>query len=144
MVSILDKYDKICSVRLSKGQIAAAKKVIKATRCPYIKSEDDGKFQLFPRISLNPTLFRGDFVREAAKVMTPKLNPESQLVKRFAIKKEKRGFGDCNSEQLEELLSKWDHSVLMACKGKPVVRDTGLAWRNSHGIKRKYDFMYWK
>jgi len=144
MVHILDIYSKICSVRLSKGQIAAAKKVIKPISCPYIQSEDIGKFQLFPRLSLNPTLFRGDFVREAAKVMTIKLNPESQLVKRFAIKKEKKGKGDCNSQQIEELLSKWDHSVLMVNNGRPVVKDIGLMWRNKHGIQRKYDFMYWK
>lgn len=144
MINILDRYDRICSVRLSKGQISAAKKVIKSIPCPYIEPEDAGKFKLFPRLSLNPTLFKGEFVREAAKVMTTKLNPESQLVKRFAIKKEKKGKGDCNSQQIEEFLAKWDHSVLMVNKGQPVVRDTGTKWRSRHGIIRKYDFMYWK
>lgn len=144
MVSILDKYSRICSVRLSKGQIVAAKKVIKSMSCPYIEPEDIGKFRLFPRLSLNPTLFKGEFVRQAASVMTLKLNPESQLVGRFAIKKEKKGMGDCNSKQIMELLSKWDHSVLMVNKGRSVVKDIGLKWRNDRGIKRKYDFMYWK
>ena len=144
MIHILDRYSRICSVRLSKGQISAAKKVVKPIPCPYIYPEDVGKFQLFPRLSLNPTLFKGEFVRQAANVMTLKLNPESQLVGRFAIKKEKKGMGDCNSKQIMELLSKWDHSVLMVNKGRSVVKDTGTKWRLRHGIKRKYDFMHWK
>lgn len=142
MISILDKYPKICSVRLSKGHIVASRKVIDPIPCPYIQKEDVGKFLLFPRISFNPTLFRGVFVRNASAVMTDYLNPESQLVKKFARRKEVNMGKDFNSSQIEDFITKWDHSVLNTKHS--VVRDIGTQWRNSMGISRKYDFMFWK
>ena len=138
MVYILDRYDKICSVRLSKGAIGAGGKLIHPYSCKYADPGDVKKFQLFPRISLNPTLFKGEFVRRAAEVMTPDINPESQLVKGWAVKN--RGF---KSDRIDKFLEKWDHAVYTACGDKPVVKDIGREWRDKMRIKRGYDFVNW-
>ena len=142
LIYILDKYEKICSVRLSKGAITAGKRRISPIPCNYIEKEDIGKFQLFPRLSLNPTLFRGSFVREAVKVMTDDLNPESQLVKGHAAKREKKKKKDFNSSAIESFLSKWDHSVYR--NESAIIRDIGVQWRNRNRIKRSPDFLYWR
>lgn len=138
MINIIDKYDKICCVRLSKGPIGAGGKMIKPYPCEYADLKDRVKFQLFPRISLNPTLFRGEFVRKAVEVMTPNINPESQLVKKWAVKN--RNF---KSDRIDKFLEGWDYSVYTACGEKPVIKDTGRMWRDMMKIKRDYDFVNW-
>ena len=95
------------------------------------------------KLLLNPTLFRGKFVKEAVKVMTDKLNPESQLVSGHAKKTEIKKGGDYHADQIEDLLSRWDHSVYGRCN-QGIIRDIGNIWRRKNGIKRKYDFMKWK
>jgi len=90
MIGILDRYSSICTVRLSKGTMGAGGKILKPSKCKFASDDDRKKFKLFPRISLNPTLFRGSFVRDAVKIMTPDINPESQLVYGWA--RRERGF----------------------------------------------------
>jgi len=131
IVYILDSYEKICSVRLSKGNIYGGnKRLFKPQPCEYIKHCDRGKFMLFPRISLNPTLFRKKFIKGAVDLMFCNRNPESQLV-----------YGFVGSEEIDNLLSIWDHSVYL--DNKIMVTDLGRTWRSKMGIKRKSDFVKW-
>lgn len=138
MVNILEKYPSICTVRLSKGVIGAGGKILKPYKCKFAREEDRRRFKLFPRISLNPTLIRGSFAREAVKVMTPDINPESQLVYGWA--RRERNF---QSDRIDKFLEGWEYSVYTACGENPVVADTGRKWRGRMRINRDYDFVKW-
>jgi len=143
MIHILDTYPQIASVRLSKGPLSAGKKRVHEYSCKYITAKDVGRFKLCPRLSLNPTLFKGKFVKEAVEVMTTELNPESQLVVGHARKKQNRKGVDYNADAIEEMLSKWDNAVLVVNGGRPVIEDIGTRWRRTHRFSRGYDFINW-
>jgi hypothetical protein len=138
MINLMNKYSKLCAMRLSKGTMGAGGKILKSFPCSYVDSIDKKKFQLFPRISLNPSLFRGEFVRGSAKIMTPDINPESQLVKGWA-----RKHRDFDSSEIDRYLEGWDYGVYTAVGSSPLVSDIGRKWRLKMNVKRNYDFVYW-
>jgi len=143
MIHILDAYPKIASVRLFKGQWATAMTNKLAKRhfssgrpykCSYASKKDKRRFQLYFRTYLNPSLYRGDYIKQAVKIMTPRKNPEAQLV---------AGFTDC--PKLNSFANSWDYAVLTP-NGvhRRVVRDIGRGWRVHQKIYRNTDFVKWK
>ena len=118
MIELLNKYPKLASLRLNKQNTGSSKH-----GCRY-------GFIYYPKISLNPTLFKGDFLRNVAKLMDVNLNPEKQL----RPGKSSRG----------QYISKFDNGIYVKDSGNKVVLDIGRMWMNQSEYTKKTGFMNWE
>ena len=117
MIEILNKYDDLASLRLDKHRTGKSKH-----SCKY-------GFIYHPKISLNPTLFRGDFLRNVAELMDVNLNPEKQL----RPSKSPRG----------QYISKFNNGIYVK-DGNKVVLDIGRTWMNQSDYTKKTGFLNWQ
>ena len=117
MIEMLEQY-KLTSLRLSKERIG--------------KSKHSNKFGFiyWPKISLNPTLFKGNFVRQVEPLMNMSQNPEKQL-------------RPTNSE-LGKIISKTQHGVYTKEGTGMIVLDIGRQWMNKSRFKKKTGFLHWE
>ena len=116
MIEILDKYPQLASLRLNKNKTRKT------------KTAKHG-FVYFPKISLNPTLFKGEFIKKVVPLMTESLNPEKQL----RINNSPRG----------KYISQWNHGIYTKVSYNRMVLDIGRKWMNKSKYTKKTGFMNW-
>ncbi len=119
MISILDSYPDIASLRLNKFKTRINKCTIKRGYSP------------FPQLSLNPTLFNGKFIKGVFPLMTSIKNPEKQL-------------RPTDNSDLSIFLRKWNHAIYTKNSHGKVVKDIGRIWMNSTPFKKKTGFLFWE
>lgn len=117
MIEMLNQY-KLTSLRLSKEKIGRS------------KHSNKFGFIYWPKISLNPTLFQGDFIRRVAPLMSMAQNPEKQL-------------RPTNSE-LGKVISKTQHGIYMREGTGMIVLDIGRQWMNKSRFRKKTGFLHWE
>lgn len=115
MIQIMKKFD-LVSLRLNKTKTRKTKCAIK------------NGFTSAPKISLNPTLFNGEFIRNMVPLMTPKSNPEKQL--RIGKGRHPRG----------KFLVGKRHGIYTRVSLKQMVQDTGRKWITSSRYKKPKGF----
>lgn len=113
MIKILNDNPKIVSLRLNKDK--SRKNVTGYTSCP--------------KISLNPILFKGEFIKNIWKLMDVNSNPEKQL----RSNKTPRG----------TYISLWRNAIYTEPSIRPLVKDIGRDWMNHSQYTKKTGFMYW-
>ena len=119
MINILETYPKLISLRLNKDNTGQSK-----------HSRLYG-FVYYPKISLNPTLFKGNFLREVVELMDPDLNPEKQL---RATDKHERG----------KLISLITNGIYTKESTGRVVKDIGRDWMENSKYTKETGFREWK
>ena len=118
MISILDSYPTMASLRLNKFKTRKNKCSIKRGYSP------------FPQLSLNPTLFSGKFIKGVFPLMRISSNPEKQL-------------RPVDNSELSIYLRKWIHGIYTKQSHQKIVKDTGRIWMNSTPFKKKTGFLFW-
>jgi len=118
MIEILEKNQDLVSLRLSKINIGST------------KFGNKNGFIEHPKISLNPTLFKGDFLRTVSPLMDLSVNPEKQL----RINKTPRG----------KYISKFIHGIYVKDSNEKIVEDIGREWMNESKYTKKIGFMKWE
>lgn len=118
MINILDKTDKLVSLRLNKEKTGASKQSSKLG------------FIYYPKISLNPTIFNGEFLRTISPLMDLDKNPEKQL----RVNKSKRG----------TYISEFTHGIYTKDSVNQVVLDIGRNWMLNTKYTKKTGFMNWE
>lgn len=119
MVKILDTYKDLASLRLNKDNTGDSK-----------HSRKYG-FVYHPKISLNPTLFKGEFIRKVFPLMDMNKNPEKQL-------------RASNSTVLGKYLSEYHHGIYTKESINSVVLDIGRQWMATSRFTKKTGFMNWE
>lgn len=120
MIEIMEKNPKLASLRLSKNG--------KPETVP--ERPEDG-FAYYPKLSLNPVLLRGVFVRKVSKLMDPTLNPEKQL----------RCSKGC---ERTKYLCEWLHGVYSKEGLDATVRDIGRSWMDNTKFTKVTGFTNWE
>lgn len=119
MIKILNSDKRLVSLRLN----------IEETKENLEFSEKYG-YVNFPRISLNPTLFKGSFIKNILPMMDDNKNPEKQL----------RTYEET---ELGKYLFNFKHGIYTKDSTKKVVEDIGRDWMKKTKYKKKIGFMYW-
>ena len=120
MISILDRFQSLVSLRLNKF------------RTPRSKTGKLYGFVYHKKLSLNPTLFKGKFVRDVSKLMTCDQNPEKQL--RVGKGKHPKG------KYLKDLT----HGIYSKSSRRRIVVDIGRLWMQNSKYTKKTGFMQWE
>ena len=124
MISILDKYPKLSSLRLYKAT-TPKRKVFRTFNCRWIQQPEgfylasDWKKQF----GLNPILIKKEFIDEAVKRMRDDTNPEKQF--RYSQK------------YMRDHIKNWKYG-LYSKQGEPRIVDgrRGAAWKQKMGLKK--------
>jgi hypothetical protein len=118
MIDILNKYENLVSLRLNKENTG--------------KSKHGAKFGFVyhPKISLNPTLFKGEFIRNIFPLMDLSKNPEKQL--------------RVNKTKLGKYLSKFNHGIYTKDSVDKIVLDIGRDWMKKSKFTKKTGFTNWE
>ena len=119
MIDILNENPKLISLRLNKDNTGSNKQ----TRA--------WGFMYYPKISLNPTLFKGNFIREVVELMDPELNPEKQL---RPTDKHERG----------RLIALITNGIYTKDSTGIVVKDIGRSWMDKSNFTKEIGFREWK
>ena len=121
LISIINSCRNLVSLRLSKEVLE---------NIPYVVREKE--YMIVPRLSLNPTLFKGSFVRDISKLMTTEKNPEKQL-------------RDSDKTERGLYLKNVKHSVYIPKKGSNcIVEDIGRDWMKNSKFEKDCGFTAWK
>jgi len=120
MINILDQDEDLVSLRLSK-----------IGKPETISSSDKGGYIYYPKLSLNPTLFKGSFIKDIVKLMDPTLNPEKQL---------RRGKQTPRNKYLIKVL----HAVYIADGLDLAVKDIGRGWMKGTNFAKETGFVNWR
>lgn len=131
MIKLLDKYEKLSSLRLCKNDIP--QRPIYMFRCEYIPIEynlliaSDSKKQF----GLNPILIKGEFVQQSVPRMSTTLNPEKQ-------------FRYSNLKMRDHIMN-WKYGIFGNPGDHAFVTDIGRDWRQMHGFKKPLNetFLNW-
>jgi len=118
MIEIM-KTHSLTSLRLNK------------TRTKVSKVSKKYGFDPCPKISLNPNLFDGTFIKKMVPIMTSEQNPEKQL--RIGKGKHPRG----------KLLTGLRHGIYSKISYKAMVTDTGRAWMSKSRFTKNTGFKNW-
>lgn len=118
MIEILNKYENLVSLRLNKENTGKSKHGLKFG------------FIYHPKISLNPTLFKGEFIRNVFPLMDLTKNPEKQL--------------RINKTKLGKYLSKFSHGIYTKDSSDKVVLDIGRVWMQKSKFSKKTGFTSWE
>ena len=118
MINILDNTDKLVSLRLNKEKTGKSKQTSKLG------------FVYHPKISLNPTIFNGEFLRKIFPLMDLNMNPEKQLRPNKTI----RG----------KYISNFTHGIYTKDSVNRVVLDIGRQWMATSRFTKKTGFMNWE
>jgi len=113
------KTHNLTSLRLNKNKTRRSKVGIKYGYTPH------------PKISLNPTLFDGTFIKKMVPFMTPEQNPEKQL--RIGKVKEPRG----------KLLMGLRHGIYSKLSYRAMVTDIGRIWMQHSRYTKNVGFKNW-
>lgn len=119
MIDILDKNKRMASLRLNKFKTRKNKCSLKHGFSPH------------PRLSLNPTLFNGSFIKSVYPLMTVLRNPEKQL-------------RPVDNSNLSVFLKDWTHAIYTKQSHSCIVRDTGRLWMDNTQFKKKIGFLFWE
>lgn len=119
MIDILNKNESMASLRLNKFRTRKNKCAVKHGFSP------------FPQLSLNPTLFKGKFIKSVFPLMVISKNPEKQL-------------RPVDNSELSITLKKWSHAIYTKESYNRVVKDTGRIWMNQTQFKKKTGFLFWE
>ena len=120
MIEIMNKNPKLSSLRLSK------------TGKPETRSANpETGFVYYPKLSLNPTLLRGEFITTVSKLMDPTLNPEKQL---RCSKKHKR----------TKYICEWDYGIYTKDGTDATVLDIGRSWMDNTKFTKVTGFTNWE
>lgn len=119
MIDIMITHKDLVSLRLNKDSVP--------------KSQHGQKFGYVyaPKISLNPTLFTGNFIRRIVPYMDVDLNPEKQL---RPSEKTYRG----------KIISKISNGIYTRIHYGPVVLDIGREWMAKSKFSKDIGFIAWK
>jgi len=117
MIDMMKQYN-LTSLRLNKDNLHQSKSSVKYGFTP------------FPKISLNPTLFNGDFLRRVSPLMDLTHNPEKQLRP--------------TKSELGKIISPTNHGIYQKDTTKRIVLDIGRKWMESSRYKKKTGFMNWE
>ena len=119
MIECLEKYYSLVSLRLNKDKLESQKST--------------GDYILSPlnMLSLNPTLFKGDFIRSVYPLMNPNLNPEKQLRKDH---KTERG----------KYIAKWNYGIYTKETSSIVIIDIGRNWIKKTKYFKDGNFINWR
>lgn len=132
MIGILDKYEKVSSLRLFKHDTENSK-AIGVFRSAWDYKEEG--FYIARRwqeqFGLNPILIKKAFVEEAATRMVDNINPEKQFRAAY--------------EHMSPLIKKWKYGLYTKPGEKALVwGKKGAAWKRKHGFtKGKGSFVNW-
>jgi len=119
MIQILNQNDRLVSLRLNKEKTGTSKH---ASQYGFVYST---------KISLNPTLFKGWFVRTVTPLMDLNLNPEKQL-------------RSSNSTERGKYISNFYHGIYTRESIDRVVLDIGRKWMDKSHYTKKTGFMNWE
>lgn len=117
MIEILDTYPDLVSLRLSKNHEGSS------------KQGNRYGFTYYEKISLNPTLFKGEFIRTIFPLMDLNLNPEKQLRE--------------NKTERGRYISKFTNGVYVKDSVEQIVKDIGREWMHNSKYKKDIGFMNW-
>lgn len=117
MIEILEKNPKLASLRLNKNETPV--------------NNGDTEFTICPRISLNPILFKSEFIKGVVPLMTPDANPEKQL--RPSLKSERGRF-----------IRNWEHGIYIKDSRSRIVDDIGRKWMSNSVYKKETGFTKWE
>jgi len=117
MIEVLENNPKLASLRLNKNETPI--------------NNGDTEFTICPRISLNPILFKYEFIKGVTPLMTPDENPEKQL--RHSLKSERGRF-----------IRKWEHGIYIKESRDRIVEDIGRKWINKSIYHKKIGFTKWE
>jgi len=118
MINILNNNSDIASLRLSKTDQKETGKKIK-------------DFVYHEKLSLNPTLFNGKFIKEVVKMMDDKLNPEKQL--------------RCsNLNKRTRFICKWKHVIYTKEGNGILIKDIGREWMETTKYHKQIAFINWE
>lgn len=117
MIEIFNNNEDLVSLRLNKEKTGKSKH---STRYGFI---------YHPKISLNPTLFKGYFLRNVSQMMKLNFNPEKQLRP--------------TNDNLGNYISKFKNGIYTKDSCNSVVFDIGRDWMNKSRYTKKTGFMYW-
>ena len=120
MISIMDRNKKLGSLRLSKHYVGSKPS----------KLLSDGFVIHNNKLSLNPSLMRGSFIRKASLLMDENHNPEKQL----RVHDSPRG----------RFISKWCFGIYIGSGRNKLVNDIGRKWMSKTNFKKKTGFKYWE
>jgi hypothetical protein len=112
------KSHKLTSLRLNKADEKKTKSYVKFG------------FTLHPKISLNPTLFDGDFIRMVAPKINLNANPEKQLRP--------------STSELGKIIIPTRHAIYQKVTLRKVVLDIGRQWMTKSRFHKKTGFMHWE
>lgn len=118
MIYILNQNPTLASLRLNKERTKGFKEGQKLG------------FVSHPKISLNPTLFRGDFIKGVYGLMDLTLNPEKQM----RSNKTPRG----------KFILQWTHGIYISESYLNMVDDIGRDWMAKTKFFKKTGFMNWE
>jgi len=119
---ILNETKNLVSVRLNKEHLTDGEKLEIVEGCDIVYSNT---------ISLNPTIFTGNFVRNIVPVMDSSLNPEKQL---RPSQKTKRG----------RMISLCKNAIYIGSGYSRIVLDIGREWMNASKFEKETGFRNWK
>lgn len=123
LIGILNNNPDIASVRLLIYKSRYMKGHFKNTKSKYFIMNDT--------LTLNPCLYRGEFLKGLSKIMNPNLNPELQVVT-----------AKSNSD-IGKYRCKW-HYAVYDHKNNPIVKNIGKDWRIARNlIRAKSGFVTW-
>lgn len=119
MIEILESNKSLVSLRLNKENTGSS------------KHSNKFGFIYHPKISLNPTLFKGDFIRNIFPLMEINKNPEKQL--RIT-----------NKTPVGRYLKDFNHGIYTKDSDQIVVLDIGRNWMDNSKFKKVTGFMEWE
>lgn len=124
MIKLLDKYDDLACLRLCRHRINKEDPV-RLWGCRYDYNKD-GFFvarDSGTQFGLNPVLIKGDFVKEAVRLMVDDRNPEKQF--RYS------------NEVMRDFVMRWKYGVYARYGDKPLVfGEYGEQWRKIYGFAK--------
>jgi hypothetical protein len=121
MITAINTCSNLVSMRLSKERLENIPYAVRDKECLVV-----------PRLSLNPTLFKGKFVRDIAPLMNSEKNPEKQL-------------RDSDKTERGKYLKNVKHGVYIPKKGDNLlVSDIGRDWMNTSKYEKDCGFTAWR
>jgi len=120
MIEILNNDPRLISLRLSK-----------IGKPETVSSPDRGGYIYYPKLSLNPTLLKGSFIKKIVNLMDPTLNPEKQL--------------RCGkATERNRYLCSFLHGVYTKESLDQIVKDTGRSWMEATEYEKDIGFINWR
>jgi hypothetical protein len=135
MIRILNKYDRLSSLRLNKRTTPEKEFIEKewfAGIWNYIKEDNfylcHGWVGIF---SLNPNMIKRKFIKEVLPKMLVELNPEKQLRE--------------PSKYMRDTIKNWQYGIYSRPGDSPLIVDHGKSWRKTYKlVKNQGQFVTWR